>query len=246
MSRFARIANQRIYQQIVDQISRMIRDGSLRPGDRLPPERQLAEEFGVSRAAVREALSALDLMGLIEVRQGEGTFVRAVTEEALVTPMALLVAMVRDEELGVDMVEVRAALEAEAAYLAAQRREPEDLVAMEEAIAEMEAALRTGDLAAEADWKFHHAIATASGNGVLLQIMRSLSETMQESIVRFRTGLLRIPGMDTVLLAEHQGILDAIRDRDAKLAHDRMRAHLDRVRQMLYGELSATANEQQR
>nr|WP_280953789.1 FCD domain-containing protein [Symbiobacterium terraclitae] len=144
------------------------------------------------------------------------------------------------------MVEVRAALEAEAAYLAAQRREPEDLVAMEEAIAEMEAALRTGDLAAEADWKFHHAIATASGNGVLLQIMRSLSETMQESIVRFRTGLLRIPGMDTVLLAEHQGILDAIRDRDAKLAHDRMRAHLDRVRQMLYGELSATANEQQR
>lgn len=246
MSRFARIANQRIYQQIVDQISGMIRDGSLRPGDRLPPERQLAEEFGVSRAAVREALSALDLMGLIEVRQGEGTFVRNVTEEALVTPLALLVAMMRDEGLGLDMVEVRAALEAEAAYLAAQRREPEDLVAMEDAIAEMEAALRTGDLAAEADWKFHHAIASASGNGMLLHIMRTLSETMQESIVRFRTGLLRIPGMDTVLLAEHQGILDAIRDRDAKAAHDRMRAHLDRVRQMLYGKLSATANERQR
>jgi len=246
VTRFARIANQRIYQQIVDQISRMVRDGSLRPGDRLPPERQLAEEFGVSRAAVREALSALGLMGLIEVRQGEGTFVRNVTEEALVNPMALLVAMVRDEELGLDMLEVRAALEAEAAYLAAQRREPEDLVAMEEALEEMEAALRTGDLAAEADWKFHHAVASASGNGVLLQIMRTLSESMQESIVRFRTQLLRIPDMDTSLVAEHQGILDAIRDQQPILAHDRMRSHIERVKRTLYGELSAAANEQQR
>jgi GntR family transcriptional repressor for pyruvate dehydrogenase complex len=93
----------------------MIRDGSLNPGDRLPPERQLAEEFGVSRAAVREALSALGLMGLVEVRPGEGTFVRAVTEEALVSPMALLLAMERDEAMGLEMLEIRAALEAEAA-----------------------------------------------------------------------------------------------------------------------------------
>lgn len=244
MGRFERIANQRIYQQIVDQISRMIRDGSLNPGDRLPPERQLAEEFGVSRAAVREALSALGLMGLVEVRPGEGTFVRSVTEEALVTPMALLVAMERDEAIGLEMLEIRAALEAEAAYLAAQRREPEDLLAMEAALEQMQADLQTGHLGAEADWKFHHAVATASGNGVLLQVMRTLSDSMQEMLQRYRTQLLRIPEMDQLLLTEHQGILDAIRDSMPDLAHNRMRSHIERVRRTLYGANPASSNKQ--
>ena len=244
MGRFERIANQRIYQQIVDQISRMIRDGSLNPGDRLPPERQLAEEFGVSRAAVREALSALGLMGLVEVRPGEGTFVRSVTEEALITPMALLVAMERDEAIGLEMLEIRAALEAEAAYLAAQRREPEDLFAMEAALEQMEADLQTGAPGADADWKFHHAVATASGNGVLLQIMRTLSDSMQEMLLRYRTQLLRIPEMDRLLLSEHQGILEAIRAQEPDLAHNRMRSHIERVKRTLYGATPASSNKQ--
>lgn len=241
MSRFERIANQRIYQQIVEQISRMIREGLLKPGDRLPPERQLAEEFGVSRAAVREALSALGLMGLVEVRHGEGTFVRSVSEEGLVTPMALLLALERDEAIGLELLEIRSALEAESAYLAAQRREPEDLAAMEGALERMEMALKSGDLAADADWQFHHAIIAASGNGLLLQIMRSLSENMQDSLKLYRERLLRIPAMDRMLLDEHRGVLEAIRDQQPDLAHDRMRAHIERVKRTLYGESSAAS-----
>lgn len=245
MGRFERIANQRIYQQIVDQISRMIDDGSLKPGDRLPPERQLAEEFGVSRAAVREALSALGLMGLVEVRPGEGTFVRSGTEDGLVTPMALLLALERDEAIGVELLEVRAALEAEAAFLAALRHEPEDLVMLEEAIERMKAEPPVGQASADADWKFHRAVASAAGNGLLLQIMRTLSEHMQDGITKYRHQLLlRIPDTERVLLEEHQGILDAIRDRRPELAHDRMRAHLDRVKRTLYGmnELTPSAS----
>lgn len=242
MGRFERIANQRIYQQIVEQISGMIREGALRPGDRLPPERQLAEEFGVSRAAVREALSALGLMGLVEVRHGEGTFVRSVSEEGLVTPMALLLTMERNEALGLELLEIRSALEAEAAYLAAQRWEPEDLVAMEDSLEQMDTALHTGELGAEADWKFHRAVATASGNGLLLQIMRTLSENMQESLKLYRERLLRIPTMDRTLLDEHWGILEAIRERKPELAHDRMRAHIERVKRTLYGDTPAVSH----
>ncbi|HWI62977.1 MAG TPA: FadR/GntR family transcriptional regulator [Symbiobacteriaceae bacterium] len=236
MGRFERIANQRIYQQIVEQISRMIGDGSLKPGDRLPPERQLAEEFGVSRAAVREALSALGLMGLVEVRPGEGTFVRSATEDGLVTPMALLLALERDEAIGLELLEVRSAMEGEAAFLAAMRREPEDLAVMDAAMERMKAEHAVGQAAADADWKFHHAVASAAGNGLLLQIMRTLSDYMQDGITKYRLQLLqRIPDTERVLLEEHQSILDAIRDRQPELAHDRMRAHIDRVKRTLYG-----------
>jgi GntR family transcriptional repressor for pyruvate dehydrogenase complex len=235
MGRFERIASQRIYQQIVDQISRMIREGTLQPGDRLPPERQLAEEFGVSRAAVREALSALGLMGLVEVRAGEGTFVRSVTPEGLVSPLALLLTMERDQALGLELLEIRAALEAEAAYLAAQRREEEDLAQMAKALEQMEQALVEGGLGAEADLAFHHAISAAAGNGLLVQVMRTLQESMTESLQEYRERLLRIPSMDRVLLEEHQSIWAAIRDRNPDMAHDRMRAHIERVKRTLYG-----------
>ncbi len=239
MGRFERIANQRIYQQIVDQISRMIREGSLKPGDRLPPERQLAEEFGVSRPAVREALSALGLMGLVEVRHGEGTFVRSASEEGLVSSMALFLTMEQNASLGKDLIEIRTALEGESAFLAAERREQDDLAAIEETLRQMEVALHTGMSAADPDWRFHRAIAAASGNGLLVQVMQMLAENMQESIDHYREQLLRIPGMDRVLLEEHQGIYEAIRDQEPELARSRMHAHIMRVRRTLYGAVQA-------
>jgi len=238
VGRFERIVNQRIYRQIVEQISGMIREGKLGPGDRLPAERQLAEEFGVSRAAVREALSALGLMGLIEVRPGEGTFVRSATEELLVAPMALLLTMEHAEALGLELLEIRVALEAEASRLAAERRTPEDLAAMEAALDRMVEDLDTGGEGVEADWLLHHAVAAAAGNSVMLQIMRSLQDSMLESLGRYRSALLRIPSMGQTLLEEHRGIYEAIRDKDSDLAYTRMRAHIDRVIRTLYRKLT--------
>lgn len=238
MGRFARIASHRIYQQIVDQISQMISTGTLKPGDRLPPERQLAEEFGVSRPAVREALSALNLMGLIEVRHGEGAFVQGVPVEGLMHSMALFLAMEQDESLGRELLEIRAALEAEGAALAAERREEEDLATLSEALQKMESPL-SEPLAAAADWDFHRAVAAASGNGLLVQVMRLLGDTMKEYIATYREQLLRIPGNDQLLCDEHRGIYEAIRDRQPALARDRMHAHILRVRRTLYGTTPA-------
>ncbi|HWI53890.1 MAG TPA: FCD domain-containing protein, partial [Symbiobacteriaceae bacterium] len=151
-------------------------------------------------------------------------------------PMALFLALERDEAIGVELLEVRSAMEAEAAYLAATRREPEDLAVMEAAMGLMKNESPAAQLAADADWKFHHAVASAAGNGLLLNIMRTLSDYMQDGIKEYRQQLLlRIPDTERVLLEEHQGILDAIRDRRPELAHDRMRAHIDRVKRTLYG-----------
>jgi GntR family transcriptional repressor for pyruvate dehydrogenase complex len=236
VGRFERISNQRIYQQIVDQISRMIRDGSLKPGDRLPPERQLAEEFGVSRPAVREALTALGMMGLVEVRPGEGTFVRNVTEEGFAVPMALVLSMEGAEALEMEVLEIRAALEGESAYLAAKRREPEDLVAIENAVRKNEQDPNNAELGAEADWEFHRAIAAASGNALLLKTLRTLSDNMQESMRTYRERLLRFPSMGHTLLDEHRAILEAIREQNPPLARDRMRAHIEHIKRTLYGD----------
>ncbi len=106
---------------------------------------------------------------------------------------------------------------------------------MESALKEMEADLLAGRLGAKADWRFHRAIAAASGNGLLLEIMKVLGDTMSESLKHYRDQLLEIPGMGERLLQEHRGILNAIKDRDAPLAKERMWEHIDRVRKTLYG-----------
>lgn len=235
MGRFERIANQRIYEQIVGQISQMLKSQVLRPGDRLPPERQLAEEFGVSRTAVREALSALCLAGLLEVRAGEGTFIRSVSEEGLVAPLALLLSIEQDQVLLRELIEVRIALEAESAALAAERWEPDDMEAIEAAMREMEQDPFDGNAGAEADWRFHQAIASASGNGIILQIMRMFRESLAGAVKHYRTQLIsRSPDQRNVILNEHREIMEAIRSRDPEHAKQRMNHHLERVRRTLY------------
>ena len=235
MGRFERVSSQRIYQQIVDQITRMVQEGTLRPGDRLPPERQLAEEFGVSRSAVREALSALRMLGLVEARVGEGTFITQPPDERFISPLALVLTIEQSEAMGRELLELRAALEAQSAALAALRREADDLAAMDEALRDMEKDLEEGRLGAEADWRFHDAVASATGNALLLQTMRSLGDTMKEALGLYREQLLRIPGMGRTLLQDHLEILEAIRHQDARAARERMLKHITRVQERLYG-----------
>ena len=115
------IRTRKIYEQIVDQIGQLVAQGQLQPGDRLPSERELVERFQVSRASIREALSALEMMGLIEVRSGEGTFIRQVNIESVVTPLAWMLFIEKDTDL--ELYEARKILEVQAAGLAAERAE---------------------------------------------------------------------------------------------------------------------------
>ncbi len=220
---FRPIQTERIYQKIVEQIRAMLTDGQIGPGDRLPSEREIAEQMGVSRAAVREAFSALEMTGLIEVRPGEGSFVKS---GDILTPFALLQAMAVDEALAAEMFEIRRSLEGEAAWLAAQRRTEEDLRSIRYWLEQMGQDLSHYSHGEVADWEFHLAVAAASHNGLLLRVMHQLSEAMRRTVSTARRRLWSIPGMPQQLLQEHVAVYAAIEAQDRSEARKRMAAHV--------------------
>lgn len=223
MPSFSPIRTERIYQKIVDQIREMLNRGQLRPGDRLPSEREIAEQLQVSRPAVREAFSALELMGLIEVRPGEGTFVKS---GDVITPFAYLLSLVGNAEQAREMMEVRLPLEAQAACLAASRATPEDLSRIAHFLQIMERDLQGDDLGEKADWEFHMAVALASHNGLLIRVMYHLQDALKVSVETARHRLFRIHGMPHRLVEQHREIYQAIAARDPARAREAMTRHI--------------------
>jgi GntR family transcriptional regulator, transcriptional repressor for pyruvate dehydrogenase complex len=227
MSYFKPIKTRKIYEEIVEQIRQLIKDGELNPGDRLLSERELCERLQVSRASVREALSALEIMGLIEVKPGEGTYIRQTSIDSIIGPMALILSMEKDTIM--ELLEVRKVLEVEAAGLAAERATEEQIDEMGEALEEMTRDLNAGRLGEEADHKLHYAIYQATHNSVLLRLMNTVSDSMEQNIRTNRQRLYEIPGNPEKLLSEHTGICHAIAARDAQQARLCMYEHLDRA-----------------
>lgn len=208
------IRTKKIYEEIVQQIKDLIGEGNLKPGDRLPSERELSERLAVSRASVREALSALAAMGVIVIRPGEGTFVQNIRNGAIVEPLAM--ALLLDRQAAMELLEARQALEGEAAYLAARRAGPEDLEKMEELLKEMEHDLQRGILGEEADLRFHLAIAEAARNSVLARLMHTVSDTMRQALKTSRQRLYTTAGNPEKLFAQHNQIYEAIKAHDPR------------------------------
>ena len=225
------IKTRKIYEEIIEQIRRLVTSGHLQPGDRLPSERDLAERLQVSRASVREALSALEMMGLLEIRSGEGTFIRQVNAESVVAPLAWFLCMEKNTVL--EILEVRKILEGQAVSLAAQRADQEDIEEMLEALQVMEHDLRTGQLGEKADHRFHYAIAQATHNKILLRLMNAISDTMHQTLKTSRIKLYEGPDMPERLYNEHVEIFKAIKEGNADKACDLMLAHLTGVENTL-------------
>jgi len=228
---FKPIKTRKIYEEIVEQIKELITEGNLNPGDKLLSERELSEKLRVSRASVREALSALEIMGLVEVKPGEGTYIRQTSMDSLIHPLALVLMMERDTVY--DLLEVRKILEVGIAGLAAERATEEQLQAMEEALEQMEQDIEKNDLGEGADIKFHYALAEAAANSLLLRLMNTISDSMRKSVHLSRLTLYDTPGTSQRLLDEHRGIYAAIKARDADGARRIMYEHLAGVEQKL-------------
>jgi GntR family transcriptional regulator, transcriptional repressor for pyruvate dehydrogenase complex len=186
-SSFVRIeTRERLYQEIVDQIQDQVVSGELRPGDRLPAERELAERFGVSRTAVREAIKSLAERGIIEVLVGRGTFVRSVPIEHVVESMLLLLRERRAASAHVD--EVRALLDIEVARLAARHRTPEDVERLAAVLRTMAEVRHSERGVAEADASFFDELARATGNPVLDVLSRSVARMYQSRTTQSPRG----------------------------------------------------------
>jgi len=221
---FQPIKPRKNYEQIVEQIKSMVAEGNLKPGDKLPSERNMSDRLNVSRASVREALSALNLMGLVEIKSGEGTFIKQTSVDSIIEPLAIVLLLERDTIIGI--LEVRKGLEVEAAGLAAIRHDKEDLAKMREALDEMKKDIKSLEIGEKADWKFHYAIAQASQNVLLTRLMNTISDTIENTMRTSRHKLYSTKNMPLLLLNAHEGIYEAIAARNSLEARKRMYEHL--------------------
>jgi GntR family transcriptional repressor for pyruvate dehydrogenase complex len=229
----APIRSTRIYQEIVRQVKAMIAEGRLKSGDQLPPERDLAEKFVVSRTSVREALRALESLGLVEIRPGEGTFVREVSVESLVEPLALVMASQR-EAIG-ELFEARRLIEPALAALAARRATPEELHEMERILEEQAKEVAAGRTGLEQDADFHAAIGAAAHNRAITRIAHAVMDLLRQS----REESLNTPGRPTRSHEDHRRVLASIRARDEAGARQAMVDHLQAVEGLVLGDAAS-------
>jgi GntR family transcriptional repressor for pyruvate dehydrogenase complex len=220
---FKSVKHTKVSEEIVNQIKQLIIDGKLKPGDRLPPERELIKQLGVSRPSLREALNGLVSMGFLEVRQAKRTFVKSITSKLLEGPLAHLIKT--DAQKIFDLIEVRKAIETWAAYQAAQKASQEDLLQLDGIFGEMKRAFEEGRSWEKQDADFHLAIAQATHNTIHMHIMSGIYDLLRESVGSVFKDRAKIKK----LLDQHSRIINAIRNHSPDKARERILEHLNYV-----------------
>jgi len=220
----------RVYHEIVDQIRDLIAAGRIEPGDRLPPERELAELFRASRNSVRDAIRVLEQMGLTESRQGDGTYVRTVSVDELAEPLALMLLQSRQQMR--ELWEVRRVFEPAIAEFAASRITDDELDELDGILETQRRKMEAGSTALEEDTAFHYGIAEAARNTVMLRALDTLVDLLRES--RERALQRRHPPAQS--LHGHVRIVAALRRRDAAGARTEMLRHLREMEELAFAD----------
>lgn len=224
---FKPIKPKKISDEIVKQLQALIFAGALKPGSKLPPERELSKSLNVSRAPLREALNTLQGMGLIEIQQGNRTFVRPITTRSIYDP---LVAFSKESlKNKLQVFEVRKQLDVGAVSLAAERATPGQIKTLEKMVLGMEDDLVHDRLGATPDIEFHSEIAQISGNQVYIHLLTTIYDLLQEELRIAWGGVFNNPASKTALLEQHKRILSSISRHDPVEGRRVAREHLDFV-----------------
>ena len=210
----------RLYENIIEQLVTLIRDGTLKPGDKLPPERKLAEELKVSRTAIREALRSLETMGYISSKVGGGTYINELTLQNVMSPFSSLLS--QNKKLIIELIQVRMLLETEIARSAAKHITPSKIKQIQKTIDDMRVEIDDGKNGVHADNAFHNVLAVASENQALKIILDMCGDLLSQT----REATLNIVGQPEITLKDHMHIFDAIRKGESDLAANRMKQHL--------------------
>jgi GntR family transcriptional repressor for pyruvate dehydrogenase complex len=226
---FNSIKHTRISDEIANQIKTLISEGRLKPGDRLPPERELIKQFGVSRPSLREALNSLVAMGFLEVKQAKRTYVKSVTSGMMQDPLSLLIKA--DAQKIFDLVEVRKASEAWGAFLAAQRASGEDIQRLEKIVQDMKTAVDEGRSWEKQDADFHLAIAQGTHNTIQVHMMSTIYDLLRESMGKVFKDRSKVKK----LLDHHHRIFSAIKNHSPDKARERTLEHLNYVESEVKG-----------
>jgi len=224
---FNKIKTKKVYMKIVEQVRDLIKEGKLKPRDKLPPEQVLAENFGTSRPSVREALSALEILGITESRGGKGNFIKDTPGSPLYEQKVM---KLEKEESPFEILEARKALEIQIVDLAANKATQKDIDTIYESLHEMEEAVSNIPKMMELDGEFHMNIARAAHNNLLFSMMDYLNNLLKEELwVNMKEKIWNLPGYPQKYLKEHAEIINAIKNKDSKNARKRVYDHLDGV-----------------
>jgi GntR family transcriptional repressor for pyruvate dehydrogenase complex len=208
------------YEIVVDRIKTEIEKGAWKPGTSLPSERILAEQLGVSRPSVREALRVLEVMGYVEIKPGQGIFAKEPDQNEK-SSRALLSMLEQDDNV-LEVLEIREIFEPQIAFLAAESATERDIEVMEEIIKRMDEHLKAGESTVNDNIDFHLAIARTVNNKVLYQVQKILLKASKDAVTRY----YEVPGRDNRSIIGHKEILKAIKDHNAEVAKQLMFDHL--------------------
>ncbi|MEM1360239.1 MAG: FCD domain-containing protein [Pseudomonadota bacterium] len=241
---FRKIEPEKLADSVIGQIEELILQGILRPGERLPSERELSERLGVSRPSLREAIAALQDKGLLTTKAGSGVYVAEVLGSAF-SP-ALVALFKRHERAVDDYIAFRRDLEGLAAERAARLASDTDLAVVSTIFEKMQAAhqKRNPNDEAQLDAQFHLAIIEASHNVIMLHMMRSMFDLLSEGVFYNRQMMFRQRATRDMLLTQHGAINQALLQRAPEAARDAVEAHMDYVRQCLSDQRRAAADEE--
>jgi GntR family transcriptional repressor for pyruvate dehydrogenase complex len=221
---FNPIKNTKVYEQVIDQIKDMIKDGTMKKGDQLPSERALVEQLQVSRASIREALRALEVIGLIECKQGEGNYIKTSFEDNLLEPLAIMYTLEGSNPK--EIWELRKIMEVEAAGLAAKRITEGQLKQLKELLLSFDDN-EDETYNAEVDKQFHYKLAECSGNILIYNILKTVSVLVEDFIKGARTKILTDQENKKVLFQQHKAMFLAVEKHSSVDARKAMREHLD-------------------
>jgi len=226
--KFREITPVRLYESVIEQIMNLIKNNKLKPGDKLPPERELAEKLSISRNSLREAFRVLESRGLIKSKPGGGRYIREIRKNGHSSTENIILSLEKSSIL--ELLEAREMFEVKIAKIAAQKATPEDIELIEEALNKIneEEVLKHGK-ETESDTEFHLAIASASHNFVFVNIIKLHLDLLKET----RGKTWKITGRREKQYQEHQAILQAIKEHNTKKAEEAMLEHLRNVREVL-------------
>lgn len=217
------IRHKRVSDQVFDQLRELIFRGDLKPGDKIMPERELSDTLSVSRTSVRDAIRKLVVMGFLEQKQGQGTFVRS---PELIGKSPLAAAMETQNATLLDLLEVRLGLECNAAWFAAKRASPKDIEFLEKSLVTLKENVRVNNPCETADVSFHMAIAYATKNPLHVYLMKHFFDFLFISIRENLLHLYKEPSNIEEIIRQHTAIFEAIRRNDAEKALDAMSFHI--------------------
>lgn len=220
---FKKIPQKKVSDRVLEQIRSLITGGKIKPGEKLPPERELTTLFNVSRSSVREAMLKLECLGFVEQRHGEGTFVRSMTESPLT---GILETCLQNDDFISDLMEIRYVLETWGAAAAAERATEAEIKAMQSVLLEMKAARNSGKIGYELNVKLHFLISSATRNTFLVHMMNTISGWIKQVTSRVYASLYDDLETYDALLEQHAAIVDAIAKGDGDSAFSAMAEHL--------------------